>query len=73
MSGSAYEIRVRGRVSEAVLDSFEGMESDVQSVETVLFGPLADQAELHALIERIASLGLELVEIRRLPNDSLPR
>lgn len=73
MSGSAYEIRVRGRVSEAVLDSFEGMESDVQRVETVLFGPLADQAELHALIERIASLGLELVEIRRLPNDSLPR
>ena len=73
MSGSAYEIRVRGRVSEAVLDSFEGMESDVQSVETVLFGPLADQAELHALIERIASLGLELVEIRRLPDDSRPR
>jgi hypothetical protein len=69
MPGGAYEIRIRGRVSDAVLESFEGLDSDVQRVETVLFGPLTDQAELHAVIERIASLGLELVEVRRLPTD----
>jgi hypothetical protein len=62
-----YEIRVRGRVSTALLDSFDGMASAVEPVETVLHGPVRDQAELHSLIDRIQTLGLELVEVRRLP------
>jgi hypothetical protein len=62
-----YEIRVRGRVSEATLGSFEGMDADLAPAETVLHGPVADQAGLHGLLERIQSLGLELVEVRRLP------
>jgi hypothetical protein len=62
-----YEIRVRGRVSAATLSSFEGMDADVASTETVLHGPVADQTGLHGLLDRIQSLGLELVEVRRLP------
>jgi hypothetical protein len=62
-----YEIRVRGRVSEATLSSFEGMDADVAPAETVLHGPVTDQAGLHGLLDRIQSLGLELVEVRRLP------
>ena len=62
-----YEIRVRGRVSEAALAAFEGMDADVASTETVLHGPVADQTGLHGLLDRIQSLGLELVEVRRLP------
>lgn len=69
MAGGAYEIRIRGRLSDAVLDSFEGLTSDVERVETVLFGPVTDQAQLHAVIAQIASLGLELVEVRRLPTE----
>jgi hypothetical protein len=61
-----YEIRVRGRVTPALLARFEGMESDVEPVETVLHGPLADQAALHGMIGLISALGLELVEVRRL-------
>jgi len=52
-------------VSRALLDSFAGMESDLEPVETVLHGPIRDQAELHGLIDRIQALGLELVEVRR--------
>jgi len=63
----SYQIRVRGRVSAALLDSFEGMESAIEPVETVLHGPVRDQAELHGLIDRIQALGLELIEVRRLP------
>jgi hypothetical protein len=63
----SYEIRVKGRVSAAVLETFEGLASDVEPVETVLHGPVRDQAELHGLLERIQALGLELVEVRRLP------
>jgi hypothetical protein len=33
----------------------------------VLHGPVKDQSSLHGLLDRIHSLGLELVEIRQLP------
>ena len=64
---TGYEIRIRGRVTSVLLDDFNGMESDVMPVETVLHGLVRDQAELHGLIDRIQALGLELVEVRRLP------
>jgi hypothetical protein len=68
VADARYEIRIRGRVSDAVLATFDGLESDVERVETVLHGPVRDQAELHGLLHRVQSLGLELVEVRRLPN-----
>jgi hypothetical protein len=68
VSENTYEIRIKGRVSRALLASFEGMESDLEPVETVLHGPVRDQAELHGVIDRIQALGLELIEVRRLPN-----
>jgi hypothetical protein len=64
---SSYEIHIKGRVSRELLDAFEGMDATVQSVETVLRGPVIDQAALHGLLDRIQALGLELVEVRRLP------
>jgi hypothetical protein len=67
-----YEIRVRGRVSEAALSSFDGMDADVAPAETVLHGPVTDQARLHGLLDRIQSLGLELLEVRRLPPSDRP-
>lgn len=63
-----YEIRIRGRVRQALLEDFEGLERSVEKVETVLHGPVSDQAALHGLLNRIESLGLELVEVRRLPS-----
>jgi hypothetical protein len=65
-----YEIRIRGRVSAAVLETFDAMQSDVEPVETILHGPVRDQAELHGLLRRLQSLGLELIEVRRLPEGS---
>ncbi len=67
MREAPYEIRGRGRMSRAVLESFEAMESEPGPVETILHGPVRDQAELHGLLDRIQALGLELVEVRRLP------
>jgi hypothetical protein len=67
---SRYEIRIRGRVSAAVLDTFDAMDSEVEPVETILHGPVRDQAELHGLLRRLQSLGLELIEVRRLPEGS---
>jgi hypothetical protein len=64
---ATYEIRVRGRVSGAALERLEGMHGGPGAVETVLRGPVRDQAELHGLLARVKALGLELVEVRRLP------
>ena len=56
-----YEFRIRGRVSEPVLTSFEGLESEVEPVETILHGPVRDQAELQGHLRRISDLGLTLL------------
>jgi hypothetical protein len=66
--GASYEIRVRGRLSDSLMAAFEGMRASVEPVETVLHGPVQDQAALYGLLDRIQNLGLELVEIRRLPD-----
>ena len=68
MDALSYEIRIRGQVSDAVLQTFDPLTSDTTQVETVLHGPVRDQAELHGLLNRLQSLGLELLEVRRLPH-----
>ena len=65
--GGSYEIRIKGRLSDSLLAAFEGLTATVEPVETVLHGPVQDQSSLHDLLDRVQSLGLELVEIRRLP------
>ena len=70
MREATYEIRVRGRISSAALERLEGLHGGPGAVETVLHGPVRDQAELHGLLDRIKTLGLELVEVRRLPSRS---
>jgi hypothetical protein len=66
--GGSYEIRVKGRLTDSLLTAFEGMRASVEPVETVLHGPVPDQAALYGLLDRIQALGLELVEVRRLPD-----
>lgn len=66
MAAAGYEIRIKGRMSEAMQSAFEEFEVSTAPVETVLHGQVLDQAALHGLLDRIAALGLELVEVRRL-------
>jgi hypothetical protein len=62
---SRYEIRVKGRVGKSVLASFEGFDAEIEPAETILRGPISDQAALHGVLDRIQDLGLELMEVRR--------
>ena len=64
--GGSYVIRIRGRLSDSLLAVFEGLTATSKPGETVLRGPVRDQAELYGLLNRIQSLGLELIEVRRL-------
>jgi hypothetical protein len=61
-----YEIRIKGRVGDHLADAL-GLSAEVEPVDTVLRGPVADQEGLHGILARLQDMGLELVEIRRLP------
>jgi hypothetical protein len=63
-----YEIRVRGRVGEHLVDAL-GLAAEVEPVETVLRGPVFDQEGLRGILDQLQDLGLELIEVRRLPAD----
>jgi hypothetical protein len=68
MGSSRYAVRVRGRPSDAMLAaSQEGLDAAMDPVRTVLRGRLPDQAALLGILVRARLLGLELVEVRRLP------
>jgi hypothetical protein len=64
-----YQVRIRGRLTRAIAAEFEqlALRTESETVETVLYGPVEDQAALHGLLRRIEALGLELTELRRFP------
>jgi hypothetical protein len=61
-----YEIRVSGLVPESVLIEMEGAQVVVEPVQTIIRGPVLDQAALHGIVNRLQRLGLDLIEVRRL-------
>jgi hypothetical protein len=62
-----YRIRVRGRLGETIRSAFPGLQARASGGDTVLTGPLPDRAALHGVLAEIEALGLELLEVRRLP------
>ncbi len=59
-----YEIKVKGHLDQRWSDWFESMElKHLEGNETLLSGPLTDQAALHGLIERIRDLNLTLISV----------
>ena len=61
-----YEIRVNGVLDSGWSAWFDGLQvtSDERG-QTVIAGPVADQAALHGLLAKVRDLGLELLEVRR--------
>ncbi len=64
--GTHYQIRIRGVMSDRLLDAFPEMRARIRNHETSLTGELPDQSALHGVLGRIEALGLELLEVRRL-------
>jgi hypothetical protein len=61
-----YRIRLKGCLNQTWSDWFEGMTIASKGAETILTGPLADQAALHGLLNRIRDLNLTLLSVERL-------
>ena len=69
MSGAArsarYEIRVEGVLDQRWTAWFEGLEIGSDDSQTVISGPVVDQAALRGLLNRVFDLGLVLISVRR--------
>ncbi|MEV5311007.1 MULTISPECIES: hypothetical protein [unclassified Streptomyces] len=63
-----YEIRVEGHVSEMLAKVFPELDHVLISEQTLLYGPVIDEAHLYGLLARFQSLGLRVVELRQLPD-----
>jgi hypothetical protein len=59
-----YEIRIAGQLDELAARAFAGLDVSIRGGVTVISGEF-DQAALHGVLERIRTLGLDLLEARR--------
>ena len=62
-----YEIWMRGHLGEMMRSAFPALRARPRGKDTALTGALPDQAALYGVLGEIEALGLELLEVRRLP------
>ncbi|OBH60696.1 hypothetical protein [Mycobacterium sp. E2479] len=64
MKPTAYQICVRGQLSERFGSALEGMRLQTGSAMTTFTGEVRDQSQLYGLLNRVSDLGLELVSVQ---------
>jgi hypothetical protein len=62
-----YTIRVSGRLSDALLSAFPTLRGQALPIQTVLRGELPDQSALQGVLNQLDELGIEIVEVSKLP------
>jgi hypothetical protein len=59
-----YEIRVKGHLDDRWAEWFDGLSIKVEaSGETLIVGPVADQAALFGLLKKVRDLGIPLLSV----------
>jgi hypothetical protein len=61
-----YEIRLQGRLDAHWSQWFDGLVIHQERDETVLTGPIVDQAALHGILAKIRDIGIPLLALKRL-------
>ena len=65
-----YQIRVEGHLGRQWTDWFAGLSITLEdNGETLLTGPVVDQAALHGVLRKVRDVGLPLLSVIRLQPD----
>ena len=61
-----YQIRIKGHLGHQWTDWFEGLTITLEdNGDTLLTGPVVDQAALHGLLKKVRDLGMPLLSVNR--------
>ena len=65
-----YQIRIKGHLGREWTDWFGGLTLTLEdNGETLLTGPVVDQAALHGLLRKVRDLGVPLISVMRVKPD----
>jgi hypothetical protein len=67
-----YRLKVEGELSDRMAAAFAGMTLTRTQGNTVLEGPVRDQAELQGILQRVSSLGLTLLSAAAIDEPGRP-
>jgi len=66
-----YQIRIEGHLNQQWMDWFEGLTITLEdNGDTLLTGPVVDQAALYGLLKKVRDLGLPLVSVNPVESGS---
>ena len=69
-----YQIRIKGHLGRQWTDWFEGLAITLEdNGETLLTGPVVDQAALHGLLKKVRDLAMPLVSVMHVKPDPAER
>ena len=67
---TVYRIRLKGHLAAHWAEWFDGLTiTRLDNGDTVLVGPVIDQAALHGMLNHIRDLGLPLLAVDRIESD----
>ena len=69
--GTFYRIVVRSELRDRHTVAFEGMKMEAKNGQTILIGEIKDQPHLFGILDRLSSLGLELLSVQALSEEVL--
>ncbi len=70
-NAKVYEIRLKGHLEARWEQWFDGLSITLEeNGNTLLSGPLADQAALHGILKKVRDLGLTLLSVNSVEPDT---
>lgn len=67
-----YQIRIKGHLGQQWMEWFDGLTITLEeNGDTLLSGPVTDQAALHGILKKVRDLGMPLLSVNSVdPNQS---
>ena len=70
-NAKVYEIRIKGHLETRWVKWFDGLTITLEeNGNTLLSGPVADQAALHGVLKKVRDLGLPLLSVHSVEPDT---